>query len=258
MIAHVLIAAAPVAAGVIVPPLGVVLHQTSEQVRSDGRTVHRFRIARDIVFAADGDGYAATVTLKSADADADAAERRDYADANAPLLGRPITIRLDARGAVRSVDDLDAISADWAGGLAALIPAGRNAGIDALRERLRTLPAARRQAMIGSMASTLFAAPDDRAAAPARPVTLASPPPFTDVALTGTMTLSAEGSAVRVRSTAQGRTAATATLPAASVAVTADRLVETASGLILEATGRESLTGRGLRSIVTTRTTLTR
>lgn len=249
-------AAAAAPAATFAPPVGVVLRQSTEEVREDGRARRAFRIARDIVFASEPTGFRATVTLRDATADGSPLEKQNYRAANAPLLARPVVIHIDHAGKLRSIDDLAGVWAAWSGGLAATRSSGSTAEGDAIRARLAMLPPERIAAMIGSMVTELVVPAAERVPVVARPVSLASPPPFSTIMLNGTASATAEGDRLRVRLVATGEAPATSDRPAARIAVTAHRLVDTQSGLLRSATRSERVTAPGLSLTVTNTTTL--
>lgn len=250
-------AVAPATPADIAPPLGVVVRHTSVQQRDDGRTRRTFRIARDIVFAADGDGFRATVTLQSATADAPPGEVENYRRANAPMLGRPVAIRLDRAGRLRTVEDQPAVWAAWSQGLAATRATRPGPETDAVRERLRALPADRVAAMIGSMVTELVVPAAERRPAAARPVSLASPPPFAAATLTGTAVAVPEGSGLRIRLAASGTAPAGPGRPEARIGITVTRLADIATGLYRASVRTERTSAPGLTLAVTNTSELT-
>lgn len=256
MIALALLMAPVAVADAVAPPLDVTIRQASEQIRDDGHGARRFRIARTIVFAAEPTGYRVTVTLTSADADSNPAERQRYRAANATMLDRPIVMHVDQAGRLTAIDDFEAVSRAWIAGLTTTAPAGQDPKADALRARLDALSPTRRREMIGSVVTSLFAGASERVPSASRPVKLASPAPFSDIVMTGTTATFAEGTRMRTHLSATGRAASTATRPAASLAVTTDRLVDPASGLIVSSTRRETTAGPGLKLSITATTKL--
>lgn len=249
-------APAPVAADAIAPPLGIVMHQTTEQARDDGRAQRSFRIVRTLRFETEAGGFRLIVTLISADATTTADERRRFSAANAPMIGRPIVMHLNRAGMVQRIDDLDAVWRDWTAGLTAAVPEGRGRGAAPLRTRLDAMSLPQRQAMVASIADSLFAAPAERTPAAARPITLASPPPFADLALSGTTTATADPGGIRIRLAATGHTS-TGGSHVEAITVTSDRLIDPVRGLVMTSNRRESLTIHGAKLVTNTATTLT-
>jgi hypothetical protein len=236
----------PASTASFTPPLGVVIRQTGEEVRDDGRSRRTFRIERDIVFATDAEGYRATVTLRTATADAPPEERERYRLANAPMIGRPVVIRLDRAGRLRGIEDLAAVWAAWSSGLAATSAPGADRDADALRARLNALPPDRTAAMVGSMVTQLVVPAAERTPVAARPVSLASPPPFGSVMLNGTGSAAMEGERLRIRVVATGEAPTTPGRAGARIAVTANRLADLATGLQVASHRSEKVSGPGV------------
>ncbi len=239
-------AVVPAAADVVAPPLGKVIRHTTEEVRHDGRDRRTFRIARDVVFATEPAGYRATVTLRAASAEGSALEQQNYRIANAPMLDRTVVIHLDRAGRLRSVEDIAAVWDAWTAGLAATRPGRTAAEADAARAQLRKLPPERVSAIIGSMVTELFVPAAERVPVAARPVSLASPPPFDSVTLTGTGSAVAVADKLHIRLAAAGEAPATNARPAARITVTINREVDVASGLLVRSTRSEKVSAPGL------------
>lgn len=244
-----LAAVAPTTSGTIAPPLDVPLHQTSEEVRSDGNLTRRFRITRRLRFTGEPGGYRVAIVTTAVDGVAPVAERRRYVAANQSLIGYPIVVHLSASGALIGVDDLDALWARWRDGLVAAAPADR-AAAQAMAARLDALPAIRRAAMFGSIATDVFAAPAERVPSPPRPITLPSPPPFADATLTGVADTVLEGSTLRSRTTGSATITAANGRDSARVAVESVRAIDAATGLIATATRTETISGPRLNLTV--------
>ncbi len=209
---------------------GVILRHTADETRDDGTRSRRFVIERDVVFATEPDGFAATVTLVRADAQAGATESRMFAAANARLLGLPIVFHLDTHGNVRSVEDVSGAWVAWTAGLSAAARLSGNpngSGAKAVRAPLAQLPDDRKLAIIASMITGLIAKRDDYVVADARTVSVTASPLFGGPPLTGEASSVRAGDEVRHHIAARGATPAGATTE-----MMIDRTIDPATGLI--------------------------
>lgn len=99
------------------PPLGQRLSYRIEQERPAAGKPSRFVANRTIQFDRADAGYILTATLDSIDADAPPAGAEPYRAALGPLVGLQLRFRVDARGRIVGVDDLDRIWASVVAGL---------------------------------------------------------------------------------------------------------------------------------------------
>jgi hypothetical protein len=243
-----IVAAAPLPAAAIAPPLDVPMRQVQTEVRDDGRTRRTFRLERTLRFAAEPEGFVVVLTSVSAEAEADADERARYKLANRGLMGRSMRVHLDREGKVRAIDDLPAVWAAWVEGLRAAAVDGPGA---ATLQRLDALPDDQRIAMLGAMATAVIAAPAERVVAPERPVSLASPPPFERLALTGTTAASAQDGRIVTRTTAAGAAPA----GDARISLSITRTVDPVTGLLTASQRRTTTsTPRGTLTVTTGQT----
>lgn len=253
MLTAILVAAAPLPAAEIAPPLDTPIRQEQVEIRDDGRAKRVFRLQRSIRFSAEPAGFQALVTTISADAEAGPEERDNYRIANRGLIGRTITMHLDRSGAVRSIDDIDTVWSAWTQGLATTHGGANSAAANALLQRITAMPTEQRVVLIGAMITGMVAAPQERLAAPERPITLSSPPPFSTMQLNGTASATVVGARVVTRTTATGVTPN----GDARISLTSVRTADPATGFVTGATRRTNTSTRTGNLIVETTQTLT-
>lgn len=103
------------------PPIDQALTYRIEQHRPVAGKVSAFTAIRDLRFDRAGDGYGLSVTLRSIDTDAPAAGAEPYRAALEPLVGITMRFRLDGRGQVVALDDMDAVWGRVQAGLKAML-----------------------------------------------------------------------------------------------------------------------------------------
>lgn len=228
------------AAEPVAPPLGQPLRHLTTETRDDGKRVRRFVAERTIVFARDGAGFAATVTLDRIDAQGTRDEVRNFRAGLAGLVGLAIVMRLDAAGRVTAIDDIDAVWRAWSTGMAN-IP---GPGIANAPPPLAALPAARRLAMFGSVVARLFASAEDRAPSPPRPTTLsAALPTGASVPIEAVQTRTRTGDAVVVA--LDGRGSAVVDGQSATIAISGRRTIDPGTALVKRASETRTTTLAG-------------
>lgn len=94
------------------PPVDRTLTYRIEQHRPVDGTTRRFSATRDLRFERAGDGYILHAMLRDIDSDAPAAGAEPYRAALSPLIGVVVDFRLDGRGHIVAIDNLDAV---WSG-----------------------------------------------------------------------------------------------------------------------------------------------
>lgn len=217
------------------PPLGVPLAYVSREDRLiGGRTLH-FESRRRLIFTREREGFRATIRFERAATDAGDDMAAMFQTAMASLVGRPIVLHLDAAGAVASIDDAEATWTALCDAIAAL-PGddGKRARAGRFAAALRTLPAAQRMAMLGSLVAPLVAGADATLApGSTQPISIRARPPLPPGAtLTGDqhVTRGADG-----RLTLHATAAGDAPAAGGSAHVTADRdrTIDPATGLVM-------------------------
>lgn len=246
------------AAAAIHPPIGVPLSYVAREDRTiGGRTMH-FESHRRIVFTRDGDGFVATVRFEHASDDAGGDVAAMFQAAMASLADRPVTLRLDAAGTVIAVDDAPATWAALCDAIARLPGTASQRGHAAtFAGALRTLPAAQRAAMLGSLIAPLIAG-DQASLVPGstQPVEIHARPPIPrNATLKGTQTATRDaGGRLMLHLTATGEAGDTGS--DAQITDDRERLVDPATGLVLGAHDRMTATIDGDRVTTDTRATL--
>jgi hypothetical protein len=242
------------------PPLGVPLAYVSREDRViGGRTMH-FESHRRITFARDGDGFVATIRFERAANDAGGDVAAMFQAAMASLADRPVTLRLDAAGTVTAVDDAEATWAALCDAIAQLPgTANQREHAAAFAGALRTLPEARRAGMLGSLVAPLIAG-DQASLVPGstQPAELHARPPIPrNTTLKGVQTVTRDADGRLVLHVHAAGQAPAADDTSAQVAADRDRVVDSATGLVLATHDRMSTT-IGEDDVTTdTRTTLT-
>lgn len=112
--------AAPVAIG-FAPPVGQDLLYRIEQHRPVEGRDSLFRADRVLRFEKAEDGFILHVTLRSLDSDAPGAGADAYRAALSPLVGVEHRFRLDARGKIVALDNIDAVRATMEKALNAMV-----------------------------------------------------------------------------------------------------------------------------------------
>lgn len=146
------------------PPLDRPLRLVTTETRKAQTGTQEFAIERDLVFAREGDGYRATVTVRPLRTSGSSAARM-FTAAAAPFVGEPMIVHLDAAGAITAIDDeaqlwerlCNAIEAMATGKGAVGQRRDRNAR--ALATPLRAFPPDRRRATLGSAVAAIIAGP---------------------------------------------------------------------------------------------------
>ncbi|MDO7834295.1 hypothetical protein Q4610_04480 [Sphingobium sp. HBC34] len=91
------------------PPINRDFVYRIEQYRPVAGKVSLFSATRALRFERTGDGYILVATLRAIDSDAPAAGVEPYRAALGPLVGIEMRFRLDGRGRIVALDDLDAV-----------------------------------------------------------------------------------------------------------------------------------------------------
>ena len=164
--------AAPLLAAAFAPIEGQAYRLTIAEQRLTARGQTEFVSERTIRFTREAAGYRAEVTIGPARA-AGGPIAGLYLRGMQGLAGRRLVIHLDPRGAVRSVDDLDA---QWRAYCDALADTGRDgpppAPVIAIIDRLRAAPPAEQQRTLGSLITAGLAGARAELPAGSRAVTL--------------------------------------------------------------------------------------
>ena len=218
------------------PPDGQAFRHVLIEERDDGTVKRRFEAERTIVFRATPTGYAADVTLVRVSQDAGTGGM--FAAGMAGLKGRTIRFQLDRAGNVVAIEGEAAIWEALCHGIESMVgtDASRRERLRPLATPLRALPEDRRRAMLASMITPLIAGPI--AAEGARAVTVeARGLDGTRIVLDGRETRHAAA-----LGTIAIETSASGTLPGAEagavparVSVATRRVIDPATGLVLEA-----------------------
>lgn len=242
-----LLLAATSAPARFLPPEGQPLRQLLTEERIEPSGTQRYVSEREIVFARTTSGYRAEVTIVSENHAAGDAGAM-FGAGIAALKGRPIRFDLDHNGAVIAIADEDAlwsIFCDAIEGMArgkSALDAQRTRNLQALVAPFRSMPPARRRALLGSMISALVAGPLADRQPGTRAITLpARDPSGATAALPGVETVTIGDGALTIDSVAEGDVGA-----AAHLKVSRRERIDVARGLILETrTRRTSAIGTG-------------
>lgn len=103
------------------PPLDRPLVYRVDQRRPVAGKASTFSAIRDLNFEKAGDGYVLVATLRAIDSDAPAAGAEPYRAALGPLVGIAMRFRLDERGRIVALDDMDGVWARVQAGVAAML-----------------------------------------------------------------------------------------------------------------------------------------
>lgn len=105
------------------PPLDQPLVYRIEQHRPVADRTRRFSAVRDLRFAQAGEGYVLDVTLRAIDSDAPAPGADPYRAALEPLIGIPMRFRVDARGKIVALDEMEGVWSRVTAGVDAMLAA---------------------------------------------------------------------------------------------------------------------------------------
>lgn len=146
----------------LAPIGGQPYHVKLVEQRSDGGTTRRFQVERTVVFNPLADGFAIDVTTGAALASEDTPDNRMFASGMAALAGRTIRFRVDGGGALKSIDDEDAIWDAFCAAIEAMGQTGKRdtkpmARATAMASPMRDAPLAVRRSMLFSMVEPLIA-----------------------------------------------------------------------------------------------------
>ncbi|MBX9860359.1 MAG: hypothetical protein K2Y20_12310 [Sphingomonas sp.] len=232
------------------PPEGQVLRQVLTEERIEPTGTQRYVSEREILFTRISDGYRAEVTIVSeSHAAGDAGAM--FGAGLAALKGQPIRFDLDRNGTIVAIADEEALWGRFCDAIGAMargkrpLDVQRTRNVEALVAPFRTLPPARRRALLGSMITAIIAGP----LADRQPGTQAITLPARDangavVSLPGKEAVTLGDGALTIDSTAEGGLSTTAHL----VVIRRER-VDAARGLILETrTQRDTIIGTGAAS----------
>lgn len=248
------------AATAIHPPIGVPLAYVSREDRVLGGKALHFESHRSITFARDGDGFVATIRFEHAADDAGGDVAAMFQAAMASLADRPVTLRLDAAGTVIAVDDAEATWTALCDAVAQLPgTASQREHAAAFAGALRTLPEARRAAMLGSLVAPLIAG-DQASLVPGstQPAELHARPPMPrGTTLEGTQTVKRDADGRLALHVSAAGDAPAADGATAHILANRDRVVDPVTGLVLATHDRMSATISGDQVTTDTRVTLT-
>lgn len=164
--------AAPLLIGAFAPAEGVTYHLRLSEQRITARGQTEFVAERQVVFAREGQGYRAAVTIGPARA-AGGPLAALFLRGTQALAGRTVVMHLDARGMVTSVDDRAAHWRAYCDALARPADSGPlPAQAAALIERLRQASEAQQIRTLGSLVGSVIAAGRDAGPEGARDVRL--------------------------------------------------------------------------------------
>lgn len=232
------------------PPEGQALRQILTEERIEARGNQRYVSEREIIFTRTPDGYRAEVTIVSESHAADDAGAM-FGAGLAALKGLTIRFELDRNGTIVAIADEDALWGRFCDAIEGMargkrpLDAQRTRNVEALVAPFRTMPPARRRALLGSMITGIIAGP----LADRQPGTQAITLPARDakgvvISLPGKESVTLGDGALTIESTAEGDLSATAHL----VVIRRQR-VDAARGLILETrTQRDTIIGTGATS----------
>lgn len=151
---------APAAQPGFAPPSDVAFRHVMTEQREHAGVTRRFEIERRVIFHATAAGFDADVTLVRVDQSAGQPGKMFMAGVSA-LKDHTIRFRLDPTGAVRSIDDEDAVWSAFCDGVEAMTAGSgerRRAALPFVAP-LRAMPPERRRAMLASMVASLVAGP---------------------------------------------------------------------------------------------------
>ncbi|MEA3388883.1 hypothetical protein [Sphingobium sp. CCH11-B1] len=103
------------------PPTGMALTYRIDQHRPVAGQDSLFRAVRRLRFERAGSGYMLYATLQSIDTDAPASGAEPYRAALGPLVGVEMRFRLDGKGRIVALEDMDAVWTSVQTGLAAML-----------------------------------------------------------------------------------------------------------------------------------------
>ena len=229
-------------------------------VRDEFHHVLVLTLIRDLVFAAEGDGFRATLPLRDAQSEGEGAQRA--LAGVAPFRDVPMVFHLDSTGTVRRVDSLDDLWARFCNGIAdqATGDAAQRKLAKVALAALRAAPPAQRAAMFIDLLNPALA-PREAAQAVAvnQPVSTSADTPLGGgTELSGRRTVWREGDLLAMTTQVEGD----ASVPGAgneeaSVHIVIDTIshVDPATGLLRdrrERTRRSMASGTRVRTIETT------
>lgn len=251
MLAAAVLLQASIAAPTFAPPLDTPLRVLVE--RSDSGPVSRhFTMERLVRFSRSGDGYVAKVLVLRAESSGAEAMSGMIDAGFSALRGTPIVFRLDASGALVSIDELAAVWERLCHGIGEVAANRRSLAADE-RKRLASriaapigaLPAEQQRALLGSLVTALIAS--EPAAPGVAPVKLPGASPFGRPAtLEGTRRTRIAGALIEA-----------VTLASADVSLPAERETPARSGSLALETIRSAdpRTGLVASNVETLRTT---
>jgi hypothetical protein len=105
------------------PPLDQPLVYRIEQHRPVADRTRRFSAVRDLRFERAADGYVLIATLRAIDSDAPAPGADPFRAALEPLIGIAMRFRIDARGKIAALEDMDGVWARVTAGVDAMLAA---------------------------------------------------------------------------------------------------------------------------------------
>lgn len=249
--------AAPVAAQ-LAPHAGQSFRVSLVDQRSDGGATRQFSAERTVVFHPLADGFAIDVTTVPASVTDVAPDSRMFAAGMAALAGRTIRFRVDGQGALKSIDDEDAIWDAFCAAIEAMGQTGKRITkplprATAMALPMRDAPPAVRRAMLFSMVAPLIAGPlADEVPGTTRAVSLPVRAPTGMISqLIGVQHVSVDGNgALLITTDAEGELAAwhdsAPSSPKARVKLNRVVRIDRSTGLVLETRERrETVIGNG-------------
>ncbi|QIG79609.1 hypothetical protein [Stakelama tenebrarum] len=198
------------------PPTDTALIVETRRVQTEAAAQSVFTATRRIRFAREQGGYAATVTVISVEGQSPGDAGALFEAGYGFLLGRSVTVHLDAAGNVVSVDNLDMLWRDLCASLAERFVAARGIADSERRDRmvaqvaaaLRAWPEDRRRAAFASMVTDIVAPDALPRAGTSEPVRVPGHAPDGErIILTGTAATRAQGPLLYVLTEASGEQA---------------------------------------------------
>ncbi|MBY0284063.1 MAG: hypothetical protein K2W81_08885 [Sphingomonas sp.] len=232
------------------PPEGKPLRQVLTEERIEAGASQRYVSEREIIFMRTPDGYRADVMIVSESHAADDAGAM-FGAGLAALKGQTIRFELDRNGTIVAIADEEALWGRFCDAIEGMargkrpLDAQRARNVAALVAPLRTMPPARRRALLGSMITAIIAGPRADRQPGTQPITLpARDATGPTIDLPGTEAVTLGNGALTIESTAEGDLN-----PSAHLIVKRRERVDAARGLILETrTQRDTIIGTGATS----------